>query len=79
MQDIFFSNFAKSIARRRRLTGVFFLSVEELLDLLTDFTFRNFNVILGLTVVGHQGEESIVRNVKLLMTNQFCQKPYIIL
>ncbi len=49
------------------LTGFFLLGMEESLDLLANLPFRNLDIILGLAVIGHQGEESIIRDIKLLI------------
>lgn len=48
-----------------KLTGIFFISAEELLDLVTDFTIRNLDIILGLTIISHKREKTVVRNVEL--------------
>jgi len=48
-----------------RLTGVLLLSSEELVNLLANLTVRDLNIILGLTIIGHQGKKTIVRNVEL--------------
>lgn len=47
------------------LTGVLLLLLKKLLDPVTNLSVGNLDVVLGLTVVGHQREETIVRNVKL--------------
>jgi hypothetical protein len=48
-----------------KLTGVLFLSLEELIDLITNLSIGNLDIILGLTVIGHQAEKSIIGDVKL--------------
>jgi hypothetical protein len=48
-----------------RLTGVLLLSSEELVNLLANLTVRDLNIILGFTIIGHQGKKTIVRNVEL--------------
>jgi hypothetical protein len=48
-----------------QLTGVLALLVEELVDLVANLTIGNLNVVLGGTIVGHEGKETVVGNVKL--------------
>lgn len=48
-----------------RLTGVLLLNLEELVDALANLTLGELDVVLGDTIVGHQGEEAIVRDVDL--------------
>jgi hypothetical protein len=48
-----------------RLTGVLSILGEELCDLETNLTVGELDVVLGLTRVIHEGEETVV-NVKLL-------------
>jgi hypothetical protein len=48
-----------------KLTGILLLGGEELLNLLTNLSIRNFDIILGLSIIGHQGEESVVRDIEL--------------
>jgi hypothetical protein len=43
--------------------------MEKSLDLLTNLTLGNLDVVLGLAVIGHQGEETIVRDIKLFITD----------
>lgn len=47
------------------LTGILALVGEQLGDLLTDFTLGDFDVVLGVTGVIHQGEETVVADVQL--------------
>lgn len=47
--------------------GVLLFLGEELLDLFTDFTVGHFDIILGVTVVVHEGEETVVGDVKELV------------
>jgi len=49
------------------LTGILLLGREELLDLLTNFSIGNLDIVLGLTIIGHQGEETIVRDIEQLV------------
>jgi hypothetical protein len=48
-----------------KLTGVLLFGGEELVDLLTNFSIGNLDIVLGLTIIGHQGEETIVRDIEL--------------
>lgn len=48
------------------LTAVLVWVVPEILDLLADVTIWHLNIILHLTIISHQGKESIVGDVKLL-------------
>lgn len=50
---------------RELLTGVLLFSPEELLDLLTNLTVGHADVVLGVAVVVHEGEEAIVGDVEL--------------
>ncbi|CAF3632961.1 unnamed protein product [Fusarium graminearum] len=47
------------------LTGVLLLFLEELGDLLANLVVGKGNIVLGVTVVGHEGEETIVGDVEL--------------
>jgi hypothetical protein len=47
------------------LTGVLAVINEELPDLVTDVAIRNLDVVLGGAIVGHEGEEAVVGDVKL--------------
>jgi len=47
------------------LTGVLLLLTEELVDLFTNLTLWNLDIILGGTVVGHEGEKAVVGDVEL--------------
>jgi hypothetical protein len=48
-----------------QLTGVLLLSSKKLIDLLANLTLRDFNIILGLTIISHQREESVIRDIEL--------------
>ena len=54
-------------SRPLQLTSVLLLSAEKLLNLVTNFTIRNLDIVLGLSVISHKGEETIIRDVKLMM------------
>jgi len=47
--------------------GVFLLGGEKLGYLLTNFPIGNLDIILGLTIIGHQREETIIRDIKQLV------------
>jgi hypothetical protein len=49
----------------RKLTGVLLLLLEELGDLFADITVRDLDIVLGVAIVIHEGEEAIVGDVKL--------------
>lgn len=49
-----------------KLTGVLLLGAEKTLDLLTNFTLRQLDIVLGGTVIRHEGQEAIVGDVELL-------------
>src|SRR4051794_30275200 len=48
-----------------QLTGVLAILSEELIDLVTNLTLGNLDVVLGGTIVGHEGEETVISNVEL--------------
>lgn len=47
------------------LTGILLLDLEQLGDLLANLTIRKLDVVLGDTIIGHQGEEAIVGDIDL--------------
>lgn len=47
------------------LTDVLALINEELVDLVTNLTIGELDVVLGGAVVRHEGKETILRNVDL--------------
>ena len=47
------------------LTGVLLLLLEELGDLLANLVVGQRNIVLGVTVIGHEGEEAVVGDVEL--------------
>jgi hypothetical protein len=49
-----------------KLTGVLLLVGEELGNLVTNLTIGHANIVLGLTIIGHQGQEAIVGDVEKL-------------
>lgn len=48
-----------------RLTGVLLLLGEELADLLANLTIGDLDIVLGVAVIGHQGQEVIIGDVEL--------------
>lgn len=47
------------------LTGVLLLGGKETGDLVTDLAVGKLDVVLGLTIIAHEGEETIVGNIEL--------------
>jgi len=47
--------------------GVLLIGTEELLNLVTNFTIWHLDIILGSTIVGHEGEEVIIGDVEQLI------------
>lgn len=48
-----------------RLTGILFFSAEKTLDLLTSFTIRKLDIILGGAVIAHERKEAVISDIKL--------------
>ena len=63
----FISNWC-SQSRFVLLTGVLLVGAEKLLNLFTNLTIRDLDIILGATIVGHEGQETIVGDIKLVQT-----------
>jgi hypothetical protein len=47
------------------LTCVLLISLEELGDLVANFTVGHANIILGVTIIVHEREETIIGDVEL--------------
>ena len=47
------------------LTRILLLGLEELGDLLANFALGHLDVVLGVTVVAHEGEVAVVGDVEL--------------
>ena len=47
------------------LTGVLAILNEKLLDLVTDFALGELDIVLGGTIIRHEGEEAVISHVKL--------------
>jgi len=47
--------------------GILLLGLEELFDLLANLTLRDFDIILGGTVVRHEGQEAVISNIEELV------------
>lgn len=60
----------KIIGLQDALTDVLLLLTEHLDDALADLVVRDLDVVLGVTVILHQGKEVIVGDVKLRGTKQ---------
>jgi hypothetical protein len=48
-----------------KLTGVLSILSEELVDLVTNLTIGDLDIVLGGAVVRHEGEETVLRDVDL--------------
>ena len=48
-----------------RLTGIFLICAEELLDLIANLSVRNLNVILGSAILRHEGKEVVISDIQL--------------
>lgn len=48
-----------------RLTSVLAILNEELVDLVANLTIGNLDIVLGGAILSHEGEETVVSNVKL--------------
>lgn len=51
-------------------TGVLALLLEELLDLVANLTVWDLDIVLGVTTVGHEGQEAIIGDVELYSHSQ---------
>lgn len=47
------------------LTGDLLVDLEQLVDLLANLTIGDFDIVLGVAIVVHEGKETIVRDVDL--------------
>ena len=47
------------------LTSILLFLTEELVDLFANLTLWNLDIILGSTVLGHEGEKAVVGDVEL--------------
>jgi hypothetical protein len=48
------------------LTSILLFLTEELVDLFANLTLWNLDIILGSTVLGHEGEKAVVGDVELV-------------
>ena len=53
------------VSKADKRTGVLLLGLEETENLLANLTIGHLDIILGVTVVAHEGEEVIVRDIEL--------------
>jgi len=47
--------------------GILLFFGEKLGDFLADFSIRNLDIILGLTVISHQRKEAVIGDIKKLV------------
>jgi hypothetical protein len=47
------------------LTGILLVGLEEFLDLLTDLSVWEFDVVLDGAIIGHEGQEAIIGDIEL--------------
>lgn len=47
------------------LTDVLAILSEHLVDLLSNFALRDLAIVLGIAVLGHEGQEAVVGDVQL--------------
>jgi len=55
-----------------QLTGVFAILSEELADLVANLAVRELDIVLGGTIVRHEGEETVVGNIELCIHISTC-------
>lgn len=48
------------------LTAILAIFGEHSVDLVTNFTLRDLDIILGATIVIHQGKETVISDVELV-------------
>ena len=58
-----------------RLTGVLLVASEEFLDLVTNFTLGHLDIILGGTIVGHEGQKVVISDIELKPTISTLESP----
>ena len=63
----------------QKLTSVFLLGFEELLDLFTNFSIRNLYIVLSLAVVSHKIQKAIIRDIKLLNFSTYLLTSYLMI
>ena len=56
----------KCISGAQKLTGILLLLLEELVDLGGNLTLGHADILLHVTVRGHELEETVIRDVELL-------------
>jgi hypothetical protein len=47
------------------LTGILLVSGEKLVNLLSNLSIGDLDIILGLAIISHQGKETIIGNIEL--------------
>lgn len=50
-------------------TGIFVLGDEHLLDLVTNISLGELDIVLGVTIVRHEGKEAVIGNIKLVLSS----------
>lgn len=58
----------------KSLTGILALLGKEFVNLFADLTLRNFDIVLSVTRVGHEGEKAIVGDIELLIVSGRCPR-----
>ena len=51
-----------------RLTGVFLLDLEKLVNPVANITLGDLDIILSVTIIGHQREVAIIGDIELKKT-----------
>jgi len=47
--------------------GILLLSGEQLLNLISNLSIRDLDIVLGLAIIRHQGKETVIRNIEQLV------------
>jgi hypothetical protein len=55
----------KDRACRGEHTGILLLDGEELVDAFTDLSVWDLDIILGGSIIGHQGQETVISDINL--------------
>jgi hypothetical protein len=63
------------------LTGILLVSGEKLVNLLSNLSIGDLDIILGLAIISHQGKEAIIGNIELDTVsarhcNHMCESTY---
>ena len=49
------------------LTGILLIGLEELLDLLTDLSIWELDIVLDAAVVRHEGQKAVISDIELVL------------